>query len=195
MSKAKEDQAKLKWQSIPLDVKLQVLDHLDKGKCQVDIGADLKLATSIIRTIPKNKEKIKLSATTSTSSSTKKITQTRCYTLEEMEKRLSIWTDIEVECNMPLSQDITMEKAKSIYSHIRAQIPDELLSHKGWFDRFRKRNNPCNIKITEEEAIADIKAAEACPAKLREIVERGSYPPDLVFNVDETGLFWKRMLS
>lgn len=30
-------------------------------------------------------------------------------------------------------------------------------------------------------------------ATLKTIIERGNYPSDLVFNVDETSLFWKRM--
>ncbi|KAM4706993.1 putative CENPB DNA-binding domain-containing protein 1 [Discoglossus pictus] len=137
MSKAKEDQAKLKRQSIPLDVKMQVLDRLEKG----DFGANLKLGTSTIRTILKNKEKIKSSATTSTASSDKKVTQFRCYALEEMKKRLSIWIDDEVERIMPLSQAIIMETARSIYSHIWAQVPEETESFaasRGWFDLFKK---------------------------------------------------------
>ncbi|KAM4689018.1 putative CENPB DNA-binding domain-containing protein 1 [Discoglossus pictus] len=158
MSKVKEDQAKLKQQSIPLEVKMQVLDLLEH---LVDIGADLKLATSTIRTILKKKDKIKSSATISTASSTKKITGSRCCALDEMEKRLSIWIDNEVDRKMPLSKAIIMEKARSIYAHIKAQTAEETESfaaNRGWFYYFRKRNKPCNIKITEEATNADTEA-------------------------------------
>ncbi|CAH2325675.1 tigger transposable element-derived 1-like [Pelobates cultripes] len=167
MSERKEEKAKGKRQSIPLVIKIQVLDRLDKGECQVDIGADLHLPTSTIHTILKNKDKIRTSVTT-TVSSAKKITRSRSYALEEMEERLSIWIDDELERNMPLSQAILMEK---------------------------KRYNLYNLKITGEAASVDTGAAAAFPASLKDVVDRGSYPPEVVFNVDETGLFWKRMPS
>ncbi|CAH2306756.1 tigger transposable element-derived 1-like [Pelobates cultripes] len=182
MSECKEEQAKGKRQSIPLDVKIQVLDRLDKGERQVDIGSDLHLPTSTIRTILKNKDEISTSATTSTASSAKKITLSRSYALEEMEKRLSIWIDDELERNMPLSQAILMEKAKSIYAHRQSKDPDEMenfAASRGWFGRFKKRYNLYNLKITGEVYVVD----------------RGSYPPEVVFNVDKTGLFWKRIPS
>ncbi|CAH2283238.1 CENPB DNA-binding domain-containing 1 [Pelobates cultripes] len=140
MSERKEEQAKGKRQSIPLDVKIQVLDRLDKLERQVDIGADLHLPTSTIRTILKNKDKIPTSATTSTATSAKKITRSRSYDLEEREKRLSIWIDDALERNMPLRQAILMEKAKSIFPHIQSQDPDVMESFAasgGWFDRFK----------------------------------------------------------
>ncbi|CAH2327286.1 tigger transposable element-derived 1-like [Pelobates cultripes] len=170
MSERKEEQAKGKRQSIPLDVKIQVLDRLDKGERQVDIGADLHLPTSTIRGILKNKDKIRTSATTSIASSAKKITHSRSYALEEKEKRLSIWIDDELERNMPLSQAILMEKAKSIYAHVQSQDPDVMESFaasRGWFDRFKKRYNLYNLKITGEAASADTGASAAFPASGR----------------------------
>ncbi|KAM4701845.1 tigger transposable element-derived protein 1-like [Discoglossus pictus] len=134
---------------------MQVLNRLEKGEHQVDIGADLKLLTSIIRTILKNKEKIKSSATTSNTSSVKKITRCRCYTLKEMRMRFSIWIDDEIERSMPLSQVIIMEKARRIYGHIQSQIPDvteSFSASRGWFNHFRKINNLYNIKIMGEAA-------------------------------------------
>ncbi|KAM4706819.1 putative CENPB DNA-binding domain-containing protein 1 [Discoglossus pictus] len=148
----KEGHAKWKCQSIPLDVKMQVLDLLEKGEHQVNIGVDLKLPTSTIRTILRNTE-IKSSATNSTATSAKNITQARCYIQKEMEKRLSIWMN-----NMPLSQAIIMEKARSIYGHIQRQTTDVTESFSAsrcLFDCFKKRNKLYNIKITGEAAIAD----------------------------------------
>ncbi|CAH2276179.1 tigger transposable element-derived 1-like [Pelobates cultripes] len=135
---------------------------------------------------------------TSTASSAKKITCSRSYALVEMEKRLSIWINDELERNMPLSQAILMEKAKSIYAHFQSQDPDVMESFaasRGWFDRFKKRYNLYNLKITGEAASVDTGAAAAFPASFKDVVDRGSYPPEVVFNVNETRLFWKRMPS
>ena len=59
--------------------------------------------------------------------------------------------------------------------------------------RVKHRNNLHNIKITREAASGDKKAAAEFPATLKTIPEQGNYSPALVFNVDETDLFWKRM--
>lgn len=196
MSGCKENKSKMTRKSISLDIKMQVLRRLENGERQVDIGNALNLSTSTIRTIVKNKDKIKLSATTTTSSNAAKITRSRSNILEEMEKRLCIWIDDEIERNMPLSQKIIMQKALSIFNHIeneREDTSENFTASRGWFDNFKKRSNLHNIRITGEAASADTVAASNFPATLKAIIERGNYPPELVFNVDETGLFWKRM--
>jgi len=50
------------------------------------------------------------------------------------------------------------------------------------------------IKIIEEAASADIEATRVFTAEFKKIIE-DDFPPDLVFNVDETGLFWKQVPS
>ncbi|GFY71033.1 tigger transposable element-derived protein 1 [Trichonephila inaurata madagascariensis] len=60
---------------------------------------------------------------------------------------------------------------------------ETFLASRGWFHRFKHRNYLHN----------DTKAVAEFPATLNTIIERGNYPSELVFNVDETGLFWKRM--
>ncbi|GFU77592.1 hypothetical protein TNCV_3499641 [Trichonephila clavipes] len=79
---------------------MQVIRRLDTGERQFQIGAALNLATSThtIRTILKNKEKILLSVTAT------RITRSINITIYEMDNRLSIWIDDEIERNMPLSQ-------------------------------------------------------------------------------------------
>ena len=90
---------------------MQVIRRLDSGERQSPISAALNLATLTIRTILKNKEKILSSATATASSSATRITRSRNNVVEEMERRLSIWIDDEIERNLPLSQSIIMEKA------------------------------------------------------------------------------------
>ncbi|XP_015910267.1 tigger transposable element-derived protein 1-like [Parasteatoda tepidariorum] len=175
---------------------MQVIRRLDSGERQSQISAALNLATSTLRTIPKNKEKILSSATATASSSGTRITRSRNNVIEEMEKRQSIWIDHEIERNMPLSQSIIMEKARRIFNCIQVEVSDireTFVASRGWFNRFKHRNNPHNIKITGEAASGDTKVAAEFPATLKTIIEQGNYPLELVFNVDETGLFWKRM--
>ncbi|GFW64254.1 integrase catalytic domain-containing protein [Trichonephila clavipes] len=48
------------------------------------------------------------------------------------------------------------------------------------------------LKITRE-ASGETKAAAEFPTTLKTVIERGNYPPELVFKIDETGILGKRM--
>lgn len=58
-----------------------------------------------------------------------------------------------------------------------------------WFARFKVRHN---VLLMDEPAVADAQAAARYPAVLRAILEEGCLRQQ-VFNVDEAGLFWKRL--
>ncbi|GFX43905.1 hypothetical protein TNCV_4111841 [Trichonephila clavipes] len=88
---------------------MQVIRRADTGELESQVGAALNLAISTIRTILKNKEKI-LSLAIAT---TTRITRSRNNTIEEMEKRRSIWIDDEIG-NMPLSQSTFLIKRQTI---------------------------------------------------------------------------------
>ena len=63
----------------------------------------------------------------------------------------------------------------------------------GLFHRFKARTNVHSINVSSEAADANIPAAREFPEMLQEINDEGIYLPKQVFNVDETGLYWKRM--
>ena len=50
-----------------------------------------------------------------------------------------------------------------------------------------------HVSVSGEAASADTEAAEKFPTQLKEIIDAGSYTSQQIFNVDETGLFWKKM--
>nr|XP_022902916.1 tigger transposable element-derived protein 1-like [Onthophagus taurus] len=114
-----------------------------------------------------------------------------------MEKMLSLWIDDAHQKNMPVSQAAICEKALLIFSNLKAQenTDETFLASTGWFTRFKSRTNICSTKLSGEAASADVAAAAAYPQKFQEIVEQGKYPADLIFNVDETGLYWKKLPS
>uniref|UniRef100_K7G5W7 DDE-1 domain-containing protein n=1 Tax=Pelodiscus sinensis TaxID=13735 RepID=K7G5W7_PELSI len=58
----------------------------------------------------------------------------------------------------------------------------------GWFNRFKMCANLHNVKLSGEAASADSKAAEPFIEELDKLIKEGNY-----FNVDEIGLFWKKM--
>ena len=59
----------------------------------------------------------------------------------------------------------------------------------GWLEGFKSRNNIHKRKQHGEAASVNMEGAEDRMLELRAIV--APYPPNDVYNMDETGLFWK----
>ena len=61
-----------------------------------------------------------------------------------------------------------------------------------WFQRFKKRANLHHVSVSGKAASADEVTAKKFPINLKETIDAGNYAPQQIFNVDETGLFWKK---
>ncbi|XP_064077715.1 tigger transposable element-derived protein 1-like [Macrobrachium nipponense] len=66
---------------------------------------------------------------------------------------------------------------------------------KGWFQRFMQRFQLKHVSLHGEAASADVDAAQNYPETFKNLISDKGYCPQQVFNMDETGLFWKRMPS
>ncbi|KAG7165630.1 Tigger transposable element-derived protein 1-like 91 [Homarus americanus] len=73
--------------------------------------------------------------------------------------------------------------------------PKPFTASSGWLQGFKKWNKITNINIVGEGGSADCVAASDFPPILREVMEEGQYTNDQVFNMDESGLFWKKLPS
>ena len=187
-----------KRKTICLSVKMDVLRRFEAGERAVDIGIALGLPPTTVRTIRKNADNIKASAGSATSMSATKISRTRSVVMETMEKMLSMWIEDQNQRNAPVSLMVIQHKAKSLFNDLKAKEgegskEEDFNASRGWFQRFRQRYHFHNIKVTGEAASSDAVAAENFTPELKKIIEEGGYSSKQVFNVDETGLFWKRM--
>jgi hypothetical protein len=118
----------------------------------------------------------------------------------DVEGLLMVWIDDQTSCHAPLNQPIIQNKAQNIVSDMKAKKGEvaknaEFGASRGWFDRFKKRSNLHNIKVQGEAASADTVAAESFPWDLLKIIDDSGYTKDEIFNVDEMGLFWKKIPS
>lgn len=106
------------------------------------MNVNLKLVLHEIWQLQK-KEKILASPTATTTYYATRITRSRNNTIEEIEKRFSVWTDDEIQCNMPSSQSIIIEKARRIFNYIQVEASDTsetFVASREWFNRFKHRN-------------------------------------------------------
>ncbi|XP_066547533.1 tigger transposable element-derived protein 1-like [Amia ocellicauda] len=117
--------------------------------------------------------------------------------MEKMERLLITWIEHQNQEHVPLSTQVIKEKALDIYERLQHQDPEAklFLASAGWFERFKMRHGFHNLKVTGEGAAADQIAADEFSSLLQTAVNEGDYDARQVFNIDETGLFWKRMPS
>jgi hypothetical protein len=128
-----------------------------------------------------------------------KITQIRAPVMEKLERMLALWFEHQHQRAIPLSTMIIQAKAKSLFDNLNAIEPDpKVPSFAGsaeWFELFKGHYGFHSLKLTGEAAAADLVAAEKFPALPQVTIEEHGYLLQQMFNLDETGLFWKCMLS
>ncbi|KAK3881758.1 hypothetical protein Pcinc_013840 [Petrolisthes cinctipes] len=179
--------------TLTLEQKLQVLERIDKGQKTSAIVDALKLSESTVRTIRSNAEKIRASAKVGTPLTGSKSSYSRPVEIQRMEKMLATWIDHQNKTNVPVSYNLIQAKARSIYDNLEVEEKKQFTASSGWFANFRRRFGFHNLKMVGETASADTKAAEEYPAILKGIIEEGEYSSKQVFNLDETGLYWKKL--
>ncbi|XP_059583646.1 tigger transposable element-derived protein 1-like [Alligator mississippiensis] len=186
--------AKKQRKAIDLEMKMKIINDYEAGKKVKAIAHDLELAHSTISTILKDKVKEAVQASTGFKAIR---TRQRKGLIHEMEKLLAIWFDDQIQKRMPMSLLIIQAKACSIFETLKAREGKEstetFTASRGWFQWFRRRFNVHNRSISGEAASADVEAAEKIVDQFDEIIEKGGYRPEQIFNVDETRLFWKKM--
>ncbi|XP_067126477.1 tigger transposable element-derived protein 1-like [Centruroides vittatus] len=179
--------------AITLEEKHEILSLHESGMKVMDLASTFHLNHSTISTILKNKRKIleELKSARPMQSTT---IRKREGIIPEVEKVLMVWITHQTRtAQMPLNQATISAKALSIFNTLKTQRGETskgetFSASKGWFDRFKKRAGLLNVKVQE-------KAIKEFPEKLAEIIEEGGYCSRQIFNVDETGFFWKRMPS
>jgi len=198
-SDASDGDASKKRKTITIELKMEIIKRSERGETPTNIGKALGFSRSTIGTIIKDKVRIMEHVKGSVPMQATIITKQRSGLLIEMEKLLVIWLEDQNQRNIPISLGLVQEKARTLFNDLKAariltegSCDEEFGASRGWFNRFKGRVNLHNIKVQGEAASADVSAASEFPEMLKKIIEEGGYVPDQIFNVDETGLFWKK---
>lgn len=190
--------AKRDRKSITLHLKLEVLRRFEEGEKLTQIACALGLVTSTVASIRVNKDKIRASSQAATPVSATQLTRCRGVLMGHMERLLSLWIEEQRRQNLPVSTLRIQDKARRLFAQLQHEQGGgtwaaSFGASNGWFARFKARHK---VLLTAEPAAADARAAARYPPPrpvLRALLEAGRYSARQVFNVDETGLFWKRL--
>nr|XP_014424896.1 tigger transposable element-derived protein 1-like [Pelodiscus sinensis] len=189
-----------KRKTITMEEKVEIIKRSERGEKPSSIGRACGYSRSTIATILKDKDRVMEHVKGHTPMNATIITKQRSGLIIEMERLLTIWIEDQNQRNLPISLSLVQEKARSLFNDLKAtrtaskgDCNEEFVASKGWFNRFKKRTNLHNIKVQGEAASADVSAASSFPKILEDIIDDGGYLPEQIFNVDETGLFWKKM--
>ncbi|XP_039394084.1 tigger transposable element-derived protein 1-like [Mauremys reevesii] len=187
---------KRQHKDVKLEVKLDVIKRSERGELAADIARILGLPASTVRSIFKSVDQIRESTRSTTKWPSMKITKQKSSTMEKIECLLADWIDDFYEKKTPVIQ----AKATSLYNDLKEREGESSTAEKetfnanhGCFHRFQKSTNLHDVKLIEEVASADEEAAKMFLAQLNTIVSEGGYSPKQVFNVNEMGLYWKKM--
>jgi hypothetical protein len=110
---------------------------------------------------------------------------------------LTVWIEDCSQC-IPLNRAAIQTKVLNLFKRVKEknnEVGETFNASVGWFDQFKNRAQPHNVKITGEASSANEDTASKYPDVLKKIIEDGGYTNQEIFNMDETGLFWKRMPS
>ncbi|XP_039590576.1 tigger transposable element-derived protein 1-like [Polypterus senegalus] len=125
------------------------------------------------------------------------ITKQRTGSIHEMKKLLNIWMQDQIQKWTPLSLFTIQSKARSLFETLKERAGEdysqEFVASTGWFKRFKKRFQLHNVRVTGEAASADEEVTSKFVYSLDEIIKNEGHLAEQIFNVDETGLYWKQM--
>ncbi|XP_051787129.1 tigger transposable element-derived protein 1-like [Erpetoichthys calabaricus] len=197
--------AKRVRKSVTLATKMDIVNAVESGERPVSVSRRLGLPASTVRTIIGKKDIFKKMAAILAKNEEMKITRKRPDIMERMERRLSAWLQDLYLDNTPVSLCLIQVKARSIYDDLKRQMPPEeaaklpeFKAARGWFHRFQQRHTYKNVQVSRisdgaDTEAADMEAAGHFPEDLATLINEGGYSPKQVFNMDEFGLFWKKM--
>lgn len=189
--------AKKSRKTIDLECKMKVIQQYEGGKKVNTIARDLKLSHSTVSTILKDKERIREAVKGSAPIKSTILTKQRQGPIHEMEKLLFMWMEDLIQKNTPMSLHTVQAKARSLFQSLKSRAGDDYAedfqASTGWFKRFKKRFALHNVHVTGEAGSADEDGAKKFVDSFDSLIKEEGYLPEQIFNVDETGLQWKRM--
>lgn len=197
LSKRREKRISKKRNRVNLELKRQIIEEYEASKTNMNIARTFKLPESTIRTILKNKQKIKEAVASVSLNARKQVCRTRSTGINRIETMLHTWIIDQRRKNVPLDTMTILCKARSLREDLNSE-QDVSSNVKcefsvGWLARFKARYNLRNVRLHGETNSADKEAIPLFKKELLQVISDNNYSLKQIYNADETSLYWKKM--
>lgn len=184
--------SKRKRNVVTVEQKLNAIERIDKGESVSKICSELNVGKSTVNDWRRNRKTLMDFCTQIES---EKVLSERRYlrkpSNEMVDDALWLWFLQERRRGTPISGPVLQEKAMILHNKLGGNI--EFVASNGWLDRWKKRHGVKFVNICGEKMSADTPSASGFVAKLEKIIQEERLVPDQVYNIDETGLNFKRL--
>ena len=176
--------AKRKRNDLDLNAKIEIFKLLDAKESRKNISEKYGVDVSTISKLLKNREKIEEQFQSSTVPTSSK--RLRLSPYDSLEQGLLKWFKQTRASLLPVSGPLLAEIAERLAKEMG--ITDWNCSN-GFLERFKKRHGITFKAAAGESAAVDSDIVDDWLTRLPQILD--GYSPDDIFNMDETGIFFK----
>ena len=166
---------------VPLSTKIDIVKALDSGQSIRAVSTSLGVSKGSVQAAKENRISILAEA-----DSNRSLSKSRIVSQSEVNLVLWRWFALARAHGFPISGPILQEKALSIAERLGIQ---DFRASQGWLDKWKSRNNVKSYAISGESGNIDLVTASNWKQALPALI--GGYELKNVFNMDETGLFFR----
>ncbi|XP_023237227.1 tigger transposable element-derived protein 4-like [Centruroides sculpturatus] len=176
-----------KLTTLTLKEKYELVSEFECNKTsQAEFAKQKNLPRTTLVGILKKKEEIKKLFLGSSSRMSRKRQRKSLY--KDVEDALVRWLKQTRSSNLPVSGPILKQKAMEIAGVLGVET--NFSASDGWLERFKGRHGVTFKKLCGEKESVDMTSVGTWKETVLQEIEK-SYKPENVFNLDETGLFYK----
>ena len=173
---------------LSLEKKVAVINASGKGKTIIrSLAEEFHCGRTQIADILKKKDAI-LELYSSNASKNQKVFRSKQSEYAELNKHLYDWYTLAVSKNIYPCGPQLAEKAKEIASVLGKT---DFKASQGWLEKWKKRHYIKQITISGESGDVSGETVDSWKERLPELLE--GYEPSNIWNLDETGCFWKAL--
>ena len=176
--------AEMPRKAISLGEKQSILTAIEKGEKQAPVAQRLSLAKTTVSTIWKNREVLKKQTDSDEFGPDRK--RARSSKLPDLDAALLEWFRQARSRNIPITGPLLLEKTGSLSGCLGEESFEPTI---GFIDRWKARHNICLKAVSGEEGAVSEDVVQPWTAGRPQLLN--DYKPENVYNVDETGLFFK----
>ncbi len=173
--------------SLSLADKYAVIQSIEKGEKQNNIATKVLVSEGAISKIKKDAVSIREAVESGTQDVT--IKRKRHFIFDDVENQLYNWF-VRAQGTAGLSGSVLQEKARGIARASGAEDTEKI--DLNWINRFKARRGIVSRKLHGEAAAVDLSDVNTWKSE-RLCLIRQQFEDKDVFNLDETGLFWKML--